>query len=182
MTINAIAVGDESALKGLKISNALCGQVLRVNCGSEDVEAIMASTCNIHSGTCGIDMISKTWNTATTDNAAPGIVECSVSLTDDTRAFGDGTLPQCFIRPDSRAGNYSEWYTSAGLMNTAGKLVQSATLDGVVGTHNGASGYFDFHGSGFGPESTIVFTYDDESIESFPFAQCKSADVFIWRS
>jgi hypothetical protein len=74
---HALALGDMDALGDLKISNAMCGQVLSVNCGGETVEAVVASTCNIGSGTCGVDLITKTWN-ATTGNAPFGISKCNV--------------------------------------------------------------------------------------------------------
>ena len=50
---------------------------------------------------CGVDMIARTWNTAT-GGMAPGVTSCSVRLS-TARPMG-GTAARCAIRPDSIAG------------------------------------------------------------------------------
>lgn len=67
---NALALGQ--CLGSLRWRNAFCGQVLGVNCGDSYVEAVVVSTCNLSSDTCGVDLVGSTWNKATGDKA-PGI-------------------------------------------------------------------------------------------------------------
>eukprot|EP00122_Pirum_gemmata_P005560 Pgem_evm1s5068 len=75
----AVALGEQPALGNLRVTNDLCGHVVRVNCGGDSVDAVVASTCDIGSTNCGVDMIRKTWDIATT--ISPGIATCSISLT-----------------------------------------------------------------------------------------------------
>ena len=73
MGIDAAIVVCEAAndtdAQGLR--QGLCGQVLNVDCGHGAVEAVVVSTCNLGSATCGVDMIGKTWRRATA-NQPPG--------------------------------------------------------------------------------------------------------------
>ena len=74
---------------------------MTINCGGPDIQAIVASSCNLGAMNCGIDMIAPTWNVAT-GGAPPGIGSCSVRLS-TVRPMG-GTTARCAIRPDSIAG------------------------------------------------------------------------------
>ena len=50
-----------------------------MDCGNGAVDAVVASTCNIGSDSCGVDLISKTWRKLT-NNQFPGETKCSVKL------------------------------------------------------------------------------------------------------
>eukprot|EP00122_Pirum_gemmata_P020578 Pgem_evm1s19232 len=86
---NAIAVGWESQLGDLTMTNDLCGHVLKINCGYGDVEAVIASTCDVGKTTCGVDMVLSTWNTAT-NNMSPGQALCNVTFTDTNPMSASG--------------------------------------------------------------------------------------------
>ncbi|KAK4015612.1 hypothetical protein OUZ56_030587 [Daphnia magna] len=57
LVVDAIALGQSQALGNLKWRQGLCGQVLRIDCGNGPVDAVVASTCNLNSDSCGVDMI-----------------------------------------------------------------------------------------------------------------------------
>ena len=131
---HALALGDQSSLGDLKMRNALCGQVLTVNCGCEEVEAVVADTCDINTGTCGVNMISKTWDITVGRNKPHStIAQCTVSLSSTKPIAGDKY--QCHMNPfpDFNPVFPSKSYYNLGLFNTGGKLVQSATMEGVQG-------------------------------------------------
>ena len=155
----ALALGDEAALGDLNCgrSNNLCGLVVQVQCGSNaPISAVITSVCNKGSGTCGVDLVRNAWDVAT-NNAGPGIEDCTVTLTDGKPIDADG--PICALRPDGVAGS-SQWYTSVGMFNT-GAPVASATLGGIAGRFNGDSGYFDSQAAGgvtIGPMAELRLT------------------------
>lgn len=182
--LHAVAIGD-MATNGLltaQSSNELCGQVVSVNCGGTPVEAVIASVCNKNANNCGVDLIRKSWSIAT-GGMPPGIYDqCTMTLT--------GTLPmvsnnmQCFFRPSSEYGN--QWYASVGLFNTGGKLPASATLNGIVGSFNGDSAYFDFNGN-VGSHSSgtaqLVATFTDGTVVTMPYSSCIwVGEAYIWSS
>lgn len=175
---HALALGQSADLGPLVWRNGLCGQVLRVNCGGQLVEAVVASTCNLGSGTCGVDLISKTWNVAT-GNKPPGIAQCTVELS-TTNPLNDNA-PICFFRPTSGSQAY---YTSLGVFNTGGRIVQRAVAAGVNGIFQSGSGYFDFDGQGspkFVDTATVVFYFEDNSSASFQLKDCRNnRNVYIW--
>lgn len=176
---HAVALGQSSALGSLKWTHGLCGQVLRINCGGSPVEAVVASTCNLGSDTCGVDLISKTWNVAT-GNKQPGIETCRVELTKTSPLNGGG--PLCYFRPTSGSHQY---YASLGVFNTGGRVVQRAVAAGVNGGFQGGSGYFDFNGNGqplFTGDATVEFFFNDGSSNSFRLSDCRDGgNVHIWR-
>jgi hypothetical protein len=172
----ALALGDETALGDLSCarSNALCGLVVSVQCGTNAaINAVITSVCNKGSGTCGVDLVGNAWDAAT-GGASPGIEDCTVTLTDGTPIAG--STPMCAQRPSAVAGN-SQWYTSVGMFNV-GKPVVSATLGGISGTFNGDSNYFDFQASGgvtFGADAPLVMTFDDGTTQTLNYGGCTTA-------
>lgn len=74
---DALALGQANELGSLKWRQGLCGQVLRVDCGNGPVDAVVASTCNLGSASCGVDLIGKTWRQAT-GGKPPGEVKTTV--------------------------------------------------------------------------------------------------------
>ncbi len=165
---DAIALGQFDALGNLKFRQGLCGKVLQIDCGSGPVDAVVVTTCSA----CGVDMIGKTWRKAT-GNQAPGVVDCSVSLTD--RNAIRGSNPICYYRPGSEFDN--DYHAILGVVNIGGKITSSAVAAGVNGVRNTNSGWFVFSGSGkpiMNKEAQVVFTYEDGSSSSFRLAECKS--------
>ena len=167
---DALALGQAGSLGNLKWRQGLCGQVLQVNCGGKTVNAIVASTCNLGSGSCGVDLIGKTWRTAT-NNKPPGIAQCKVALTKINPIRGGS--PLCFYRPNSPVGN--AYYVSVGVFNTSGRIPASATLAGVTGQKTSGDSYFNFNG-GQGQlkkDATVTFRFEDRSSVSFKLKNCK---------
>jgi len=175
---NALALGQSSSLGYLVWKNGLCGQVVKVDCGGTAVEAVVASTCNLGSGSCGVDMITPTWNIAT-GNKPPGVASCSVQLTQTNPLSGSG--PVCYIRPNSGSQAY---YASLGVFNVAGRIPKSATAAGVNGAFQAGSGWFDFNAGGqplFTGSAPVVFYFEDGSSNSFEYSDCKDGgQVHIW--
>lgn len=168
---DAIALGQETALGNLVWKQGLCGQVLTINCGNGDVDAIVVSTCNLGSTSCGVDMIAKTWNKAT-NNASPGVAACTVALS--TKNPISGSAPICYHRPNSDVGN--AYSVTVSVFNTSGKLPSSAVIAGISGTR-GNDDWFQFNSNGqnlFTDTATVTFTYEDGSSDSFTISQCLS--------
>lgn len=179
--VDAVAIGEKPpvGLLNAQISNNLCGQVLSINCGGETAKAVVASVCNKGSATCGVDLIRATWDKVTGDQP-PGITYCAVELTGDSLMSIDS--PKCFFRPSGEYGNL--WYASVGLFNTGGKLPASATLNGISGTFNGDSSYFDFSGN-IGPHKSgtadFVVSFTDGSSFTTPYSECIfDSEAYIW--
>lgn len=167
---DALALGQSTALGDLAWKSGLCGQVLDVDCGYGVVQAIVVSTCNLGSTSCGVDMIEKTWNTAT-NNASPGETTCSVTLS--TTNPLSGSAMQCFHRPNSDIGN--AYYVILGVHNTGGKITKRATLAGVTGTR-GNDGWFMFNSAGqnlFTDNAIVTFEFEDGSSQQFTIGNCK---------
>ncbi|XP_046438937.1 uncharacterized protein LOC124190356 [Daphnia pulex] len=176
---DAIALGQSQALGNLKWRQGLCGQVLRIDCGNGPIDAVVASTCNLNSDSCGVDMIGKTWRRATS-NKPPGIVDCSVSLTNRNPLNGNDAI--CYYRPNSETtNNYS---VILGVVNTGGRISSSAVAAGVTGRRNN-DGWFEFNGSGsplFQSNTEVVFRYEDGSSSSFRIGNCRNGgQVQIFR-
>lgn len=170
---NALALGQETALGDLAWVPSLCGQVLNVNCGHSTVQAVVASTCNLGSTSCGTDMIAKTYNLAT-NNASPGEVKCTVTLSTTNPLSASG--PQCYYRPTSPTGN--EYYANLGVFNTSGKQVVSAAINNIVGKVDSGDGYYTFNSDGktlFTSNVPVTFTYNDGSTSKFTLSQCQNA-------
>ena len=168
---DALALGQGDALGNLKWRQGLCGQVLRVDCGNGPVDAVVASTCNLNSNSCGVDMIGKTWRQVT-GNASPGVVDCSVSLTN--RNPINENAPVCYYRPNSEFNN--DYYAILGVFNTGGRVSSFAQVSGVSGNRNN-DGYFEFNGSGqpiMNKNAHVVFSYEDGSSTAFSLWDCKN--------
>ncbi|KAJ3345787.1 hypothetical protein HDU83_003710 [Entophlyctis luteolus] len=164
----AIALGDISTLGQLSYTAGYCGQVFQIDCGNGAVNAVVASTCNLGQGNCGIDMITSTWNAATA-NAAFGSTSCSVSLTSANPL--PGTDAVCYYRPTSDFAN--AYYKLLGVLNTSGRLVASAALDGIAGSVSSGDWYqFQAGASPFSDASVLVFTYTDGSSSTFALSAC----------
>ncbi|KAJ3379567.1 hypothetical protein HDU84_006544 [Entophlyctis sp. JEL0112] len=164
----AIALGDISTLGQLSYTAGYCGQVFQIDCGSGAVNAVVASTCNLGQGNCGIDMITSTWNAATA-NAAFGSTSCSVSLTSANPL--PGTDAVCYYRPTSDFAN--AYYKLLGVLNTSGRLVASAALDGIAGSVSSGDWYqFQAGANPFSDASVLVFTYTDGSSSTFALSAC----------
>jgi hypothetical protein len=176
---DAIALGQSQALGNLKWRQGLCGQVLRIDCGNGPIDAVVASTCNLNSDSCGVDMIGKTWRRATS-NKSPGIVDCSVSLTNRNPLNGNDAI--CYYRPNSETTN--NYYAILGVVNTGGRISSSAVAAGVTGRRNN-DGWFEFNGSGspkFQKNAEVVFRYEDGSSSSFRLSNCRNGgQVQIFR-
>jgi hypothetical protein len=178
---HAVAIGDADAnlLLTAQSSNQLCGQVVSVSCGGTPVEAVVASVCNKNAHNCGVDLIRKSWDLAT-GGAPPGITQCSMTLTDSLPLAASAV--ECFFRPSSEYGN--QWYASVGLFNTGGRLPASATLNGIPGSFNGDSAYFDFNGhvgQHSGSTVPLVVTFTDGSSQTVPYGSCAwVGQAYIW--
>lgn len=179
---HAVAIGDAAAngLLTAQSSNNLCGQVVSVSCGGTPVRAVIASICNKGAGNCGVDLIRKSWHIATR-GAPPGIYDdCTMALEDTLPMAADAV--RCFFRPSGEYGNL--WYTSVGVFNTGGRLPASATLNGVSGTFNGDSAYFDFggyvgpHGSS---DTPLEVAFTDGTSVAVPYGSCEwVGEAYIW--
>lgn len=181
---HAVAIGDAPAnlLLTAQSSNHLCGQVVSVDCGGAPVKAVVASICNKNAYNCGVDLIRKSWDLAT-GGAAPGITECTMAL-DDSLPIASSEA-QCFFRPSGEYGN--RYYASVGVFNTGGRLPASATLNGVSGSFNGDSAYFDFNGDvGVHSGSStvpLVVTFMDGSSMTVSYGSCAfNSQAYIWSS
>lgn len=165
---DAIALGQSPALGDLQYRPGLCGQVLIVTCESGvAIPAVVVSTCDIGSGNCGVDMITKTWNKAT-KNAPFGEAKCSVTKSSQNPMAG-GT--RCFHRYGSATDAYSR---ILGVMNTGGELVASATLAGQPGTHSSGA-WFEFNANGqplFKNGAAVEFTYESGAKAKFTLDEC----------
>jgi hypothetical protein len=165
---NALALGQATSLGYLAWRQGLCGQVLSVNCGNGAVNTVVASTCNLGSTSCGVDLIGNTWRTSTA-NQSPGTRLCQVALTNINPI--QGSAPLCFYRPNSPIG--SLYYASLGVFNTNGRIPSSASLGSIQGTVDSGDSYFTFNGP-FNSGLTVTFTFNDGSTTSFPLSNCQS--------
>ena len=173
---DAVALGQATSLGNLAWRQGLCGQVLSVDCGNGVLNAVVASTCNLGSTSCGVDLIGPTWRKAT-NNQPPGIAQCQVALTKINPMQSSGS-PLCFYRPNSP--NDNQYYASLGVFNTNGRIPSSATLGSIQGTRDsGDNSYFTFNGLNSG--LTVTFIFEDGSSSSFSLSSCRSGgDTFIF--
>jgi len=158
-----------TALAHLKYWQGLSGQVLQVDCGNGPVDAVVASTCNLNTPPCGLDLIGKSWRRATS-NQRPGIVKCRVSLTNKNPLRSNG--PVCYHRPDSDLGN--TYFTIIGVLNTGGRIPSSAVVAGVTGRRSN-DGWFKFTDGKpiMKNDAAVTFHFEDGSSENFRLADCK---------
>lgn len=167
---DALALGQHPALGDLKWRQGLCGQVLDVNCGHSTVQAIVSDICDLGTGNCGLDLILRTWNTAT-NHAEPGVTSCSVTLP-KTNPLNENGM-QCFHRPDSDIGN--EYFIMLGVLNTDGRIASSAKLAGITGTRANDN-WFRFSGNGkplFVDSAVVTFGFEDGSSRQFKIRECR---------
>jgi len=177
---DAVALGEWPSLGKTKISHEICGKAVEVNCGHGPVKAIIASSCNQGTPSCGVDMVGRTWKKAT-NGKIPGISPCTVKLL--KQRVMKGKKKRCFHRPDSDSHQY---YQSVGLFNSRHRIVKSARLANSDGKWNGgSSGYFDFRYKGvkFTKNSALTFTYMDGSKHKMKLGGCEASfgKVKIWK-
>ncbi|KAI8807034.1 hypothetical protein BJ742DRAFT_854659 [Cladochytrium replicatum] len=164
----AIALGQGTALGPLAFVSGYCGQVFQITCnGRRTVNAIIASTCNIGSTSCGVDMIAKTWNAAT-NNASPGITSCTVSNS-TVNPISSSSGAVCYYRPGSEFNN--EYYKLLSVLNTGGRILKSATAGGATGALSSGN-WYAFSKSKFAATDQVVFTYTDGSRSVFTLSSC----------
>ena len=192
---DGIAVGDEAALLTLKIKTdddkRMCGQVYDITCVNHDgvqgptVSAVIASTCNVGKGNCGIDMVDETWDKAT-NNAIHGIATCTAELNKSSMFKDHDDMVCTFAALNGGCGDCQTnlYYTQVGLFNTKGKIVVSAKADGNEMTHNDEYNQFYEGASGKGAynnKSEFVFTFEDGTTHSCLYGDLqRPQDVNIW--
>ncbi|KAJ3340962.1 hypothetical protein HDU83_006836, partial [Entophlyctis luteolus] len=119
-------IGSSAALGELAYTAAYCGHVVSINCGYGSVNTVVAGSCGPD---CGLTLASSTWALAT-GGAAAGQTTCSVSLT-AANALASSQGPVCYYRPGSEFAN--SFNKILGVLNSAGRLVSGAALDGIAG-------------------------------------------------
>ena len=167
----ALALGQATSLGNFVWRQGLCGQVVSVDCGNGVVNAVVASTCNLGSTSCGVDLIGPTWRKAT-NNQVSGTAQCQVALTKMNPMQGGS--PLCFYRPNSPTGN--PYYASLGVFNTNGRIPSSATLGTIQGVKDSGDSYFTFNGGSPTNGGTgVQFKFEDGSTPaSFSLGNCNS--------
>lgn len=170
---DAVALGQDPKLATLIWRPGFCGQVLNIDCGHGVVRAVVASICNIGSGTCGVDMIRKTWNKATGNRTTRQAVTCNVTLS-KMNPLNDKDMI-CYFEPKSNAK--SKYFIVLGLLNTKGRITKSATVDGIDGTpHN--DGWFMFNSLGkplFVSSANVTFNFEDGGSVQKKLSDCRDA-------
>lgn len=169
---DAIALGQEQKLGPLIWRKGLCGQVVDIDCGHGVLSAVIVDTCDLGSSKCGIDMIRRTWNKAT-GNQAPGVVTCKVKLS-KANPLNDKS-PVCYHRPDSDIGN--KYFVMVGVLNTSGRIPKSATINGRPSTRQNNDAWFVFSSGGqplFDDSATVSFTFEDGGHVQFKLSDCKN--------
>ncbi|UJR07340.1 hypothetical protein I4U23_011627 [Adineta vaga] len=162
--VNPVALGNIDSLKNLKFRPELCGHILNVDCDHGSLDIIVTNS-NLGGG---LDLYGSTWDKLT-NNKAPGITSCSVKLTDRNAFNFHG--PRCYYNPGAPVDN--SYYKNIGLLNTNGRLVVKATIDGRSGVHHGANPYYAFN---FGPihnNKQVIFTFEDGNTHSVFLRDCK---------
>ena len=116
-------------------------------------------------------MIGRTWNRAT-NNASPGEVSCSASLSAMNPMVGD--QPRCFHRTGSATDQYSR---ILGVMNTNGRVSYAATLAGKTGRPSNGH-WFEFNADGqqnlFIGDAEVVFMFESGEQIPFKLSQCEA--------
>lgn len=174
---DAIALGREQKLGNLVWRNGLCGQVVKINCGHGEVEAVIVDTCNLTTKDCGIDMIKRTWNKAT-QNKLPGVVHCKVTLS-KSNPLNDKEMV-CYHRPNSDIGN--KYFVMIGVLNTGGRIPKTATINGRQPTRQNNDAWFVFSSGGkplFDDSAKVTFTFEDGSHKSFKLSECKNGGTAV---
>lgn len=175
---DALALGQQSQLGRLVWRQGLCGQVLNIDCGNGVIPAVVVSTCNLGSDTCGIDMIGKTWRKATAGKS-PGITSCNVSMTKLNPL--KGVKMQCFHRPNSETNN--KYFTILGVLNTSGRVTVNGSIASIQGNRIN-DGWFMFNANGqplFDDDVIVTFTFEDGGNVQFQLRDCrdgKSTQIF----
>mmetsp|Transcript_22314 Transcript_22314/g.27575 ORF Transcript_22314/g.27575 Transcript_22314/m.27575 type:complete len:195 (-) Transcript_22314:162-746(-) len=177
----AIALGDMAALGNIALAPNkgadVCGRVLELNCGGEKIDAVVASSCNIGAGNCGVDLVGDAWDKAT-GGKPPGVVYCSsVALTEKKSMSTNDVV--CAARPDSTNNYY--YYASLAMFNT-GKRIVKATLNGVAGVPNSNnSPYWSFSNSRASSLSKFTVHTDNGESYSKQVGDCIDPKaVYIW--
>ncbi|KAJ3177580.1 hypothetical protein HDU87_004333 [Geranomyces variabilis] len=166
------------ALGNLVYTPGLCGKLLTVTCpGGTPVTAVVASTCNLGSPSCGVDLIDRTWRAAT-GNKPPGQTQCTVSLATNMNPIQGGG-PLCYNRPGTPGSAY---YKNLGVLNTGGEIPASALLAGCPRI---VVKRFEFNSGGrelFTNDAVVAFTYQSGRTVSFKMQDCRqSAGVQIFK-
>uniref|UniRef100_A0A915JBS5 Apple domain-containing protein n=1 Tax=Romanomermis culicivorax TaxID=13658 RepID=A0A915JBS5_ROMCU len=159
------ALGSVAELGYMSFKPDLCGHVLNIDCGNGAMDIII--TNSNYGG--GMDLYSDaTWPRAT-NNKPPGEARCSAQLVNKNSIAGSSY--QCFYKPGT--GTNNPWYRNVGLLNTEGKLVTGATVDGRSGQHRGDNPYYAFDlGRAIDANEEITFNFDDGSSHKVRFSQC----------
>lgn len=156
-----VALGNIEALGHLKFRPDLCGHVLSVDCGNGVIEIIITNS-NLGGG---LDLYGSTWDRAT-GRKPPGITNCKVQLTNKNAFNFNG--PRCYHATGEVNNPY---YRNVGLLNTGGKIVSSALLNGIHGSHRGNNPYYAFDGLA-NPDQLVTFYFEDGSSYSVALRDC----------
>ena len=156
-------MGNINELGNLKFSPALCGHILKVNCGKGDVNVIVTNS-NLGGG---LDLYESSWNKGT-NNLSPGIQYCSVQLTSLNIFTSAGYV--CY-HATGETGNM--WYRNVGLLNIKDKIVTKATFNNINGVPQSSSPYFAFNGFG-NVNMPVIFYFSDGSKYSVTLRDCKN--------
>ena len=163
-TRHAVALGNIDSLKHLKFRPELCGQVLNIDCGNGPLDVVVMNS-NLGGG---LDLYASTWKKLT-NGMSPGITACSVQLSSRNPLNSNG--PRCFYKPDSGYGN--EYYRNVGLLNTNGRIVSKATIDGHRGEHRGDNAFFAFNFGRISVDKQVVFTFEDGGSHTVYLRDCE---------
>ena len=165
-----VALGDIPSLGSLRFKPSLCGQVLSVDCGRGPLNIIVTNT-NLGGG---LDLYASSWSIATA-NQPPGQAYCSVSLTNKNSFKSD--QPACYY---ATGETDNEYYHKLGLLNTGGRLVENAFLDGKQGNRDGNNPYFVFNFRAT-KDKELSFVFSDGGTFNIRLSDCRSgANKQIW--
>jgi len=160
---NPVALGNINSLQSIKFQGNLCGHVLQVNCG-KGILNIIVSNSNLGGG---LDLYASSWNKAT-NYLSPGQQYCSIQFTSQNSLTS--SAPKCYFADGETTNQY---YRSVGLLNTGGKIVKSATFNGVNGANNGQDFYYNFNVFGTSKDQ-VNFYFQDGSSYSVAIGNCLS--------
>lgn len=163
--LNPVALGDIPSLGNLRYRGDLCGHILTVDCGNGPTNVIISNS-NLGGG---LDLYKSSWDKITRSKP-PGVQQCSVFLTDKNPFRTDG--PVCY-HASGEVNN--EWYRNVGLLNTRGKIVKSAKLNGIDGSHRGENPYYAFNGRS-SANDVVTFYFEDGSSHSVRISECRNGN------
>lgn len=107
-------------------------------------------------------MYPSSWNEVT-NNASPGQQWCSIQFTDNYALTSSDY--KCYYATDETNNNY---YRNVGLINTGGKIVNDASINGQNGNKDQSNLYFTFN-----------FYTSDSDVVTFYFGDGSSYDVTL---